>query len=87
MKTAAAAMYERIAVYEVDQMQESYKVFRPSRNLTTLQLWWWSISSSAQCCQAALQIDDSPNVERAAEPSAAAVFCSVLLLNSQSTAS
>ena len=37
MKTAAAAMYERIAVYEVDQMQESYKVFRPFRNLTTLQ--------------------------------------------------
>ena len=35
--TAAATMQERIAVYEVDQMQESYKVFRPFRNLTTLQ--------------------------------------------------
>ena len=37
MKTAATPMYERVAVYEVDQMQESYKVFRPFRNLTTLQ--------------------------------------------------
>ena len=44
------------------------------------------ISSSAQCCQAALQIDDSSNVERAAEPSAAGVFCRGLLLNSESTA-
>ena len=37
MKTAATPMYERVAVYEVDQMQESYKVFRPFRNFTTLQ--------------------------------------------------
>ena len=36
--TAAATMYERIAVYEVENhIKKSYKVFRPFRNLTTLQ--------------------------------------------------
>ena len=36
--TAAATMYERIAVYEVENhIKKSYKVFRPFRNFTTLQ--------------------------------------------------
>ena len=77
--TAATENHERLDTTSpfppVEDCMEDYKVFGASTNLTTLQPGRWSISSSVQCCQAALQLQTL--VPCGARSSAAAYCCAL----------
>ena len=70
-----------------EDFMEDYKVFGTSSYITTLQPGPWNISSSVQCCQAALQL--RLKFQRGAGSSAAAYCCALQRVadSPQSTAS
>ena len=77
--TAATENHERFDTTSpfppVEDRMQDYKVFGASTNLTALQPGRWSISSSVQCCQAALQLQTL--VPCGAGSSAAAYCCAL----------
>ena len=79
--------YTQSPLPAAEDFMEDYKVFRTSSYITTLQPGPWNISSSVQCCQAALQL--RLKFQRGAGISAAAYCCALQRVadSPQSTAS